>query len=539
MSTIALDFGTSTTLCAEREGLSPCRVLPIGQSRSYMPTIASVTPDRVLIGENAVEQPESTLVRSVKTLLATGAQHAEVLDSSGLKHRVSVDDLVSEILQHTRKRAALAGADSSVPVRLGCPAMWAADPRQRLARLARDAGFQASVEMMLDEPIAAGISWIWNTYVHGESYPEGRVLVFDFGGGTLDVALLDIERASTPRITALASVGNDLAGDRIDEAIKDHLLRTSGMERVENELHRTLVGRASNRLKEQLTVRERASTFLGGELDGVGELTLERDELRALASPIMREAFVTIERCLKAARLRSLRQSLNPEDYRDVSSIRSADFGTLAADVDYVLLAGGMSKAVFVAEHLRMWFPHAGVVVDPGIESAEEAVVSGLTVSEVISDLNLDRPAFSFEVTYRDRRTGEKLGTETVYDAFSPLYRPGDVVRRAFGHGHRYELSAPGKREVVASLLCRGLDGEALPLKIDDEDASAVEVLLGSGGGVFTLFVNGRVSLRGKERADLFVERWPATGGERALSLRSRQTWHPQEQNPNWWVGGE
>ena len=539
MPTMALDFGTSTTLCAEREGLSPCRVLPIGQNRSYMPTIASITPDRVLIGESAAEQPESTLVRSVKTLLATGAQHAEVLDSRGLKHRVSVDDLVRQILEHTRARAESAGAQSGVPIRLGCPAMWTADPRQRLARLARDAGFHASVEMMLDEPIAAGISWVWNSYIHGESYPEGRVLVFDFGGGTLDVALLDIERASTPRVTALASVGNDLAGDRIDGAIRDHLLKASGMERIETELHRTLVGLASNRLKEQLTVRKRASTFLGGELDGVGELTLERDELRELASPIMDAALVTTERCLKAAQLRSLRQSLDPKDFGDASSIRSTDFGDLAADVNYVLLAGGMSKAVFVTERLRTWFPHADVVVDPGIESVEEAVVSGLTVSDVISDLNLDRPAFSFEVTYRDRRTGEGLGTETVYDAFSPLYRPEDVVVRAFGHGHRRELSVPGKREVVASLLCRGLDGEALPLKIDGEDASTVEVFLGSGGGVFTLFVNGRVSLTGKERADLFVERWPAAGGERTLSLRSRQEWHPQEENPNWWVGGE
>ena len=128
---------------------------------------------------------------------------------------------------------------------------------------------------------------------------------------------------------------------------------------------------------------------------------------------------------------------------------------------------------------------------------------------------------------------------ETVYDAFSPLYRPEDVVLRAFGHSHSRELSVPGKREVVASLLCRGLGGEALPLKIDGEDASAVEVFLGSGGGVFTLYVNGRVSLRGKERADFFVERWPATGGERALSLRSPQRWDPQEENWNWHVGGE
>ena len=109
-----------------------------------------------------------------------------------------------------------------------------------------------------------------------------------------------------------------------------------------------------------------------------------------------------------------------------------------------------------------------------------------------------------------------------------PLYRPEDVVVLAFGHGYRRELSVPRKREVVASLLCRCLDGKALPLMIDGEDATAVEVFLGSGGGTFTLFVNGQVSLSGKERADLFVERWPATGGERALSLRSRQEWHPQ-----------
>ena len=169
-----------------------------------------------------------------------------------------------------------------------------------------------------------------------------------------------------------------------------------------------------------------------------------------------------------------------------------------------------MSKAVFVAEHLRTWVPHANVVVDPGIESVEEAVVSGLTVSDVISDLNLDRPAFSFEVTYCDRRTGEGLGTETVYDAFSPLYRPEDVVVLAFGHGYRRELSVPRKREVVASLLCRGLDGEALPLRL--MASTRCRGGLSDRVAEFTLFVNGRVSLSGKERADLFVERWPAAG---------------------------
>ncbi|MDW3217094.1 MAG: Hsp70 family protein [Acidimicrobiales bacterium] len=500
-----------------------------------MPTLVSISADRVLVGEDADAAGESTLVRSVKTALMNAAEQVAVTDKQGVRHKVAVDELICHVLTDVRERAERAGADTGGRVRLGCPAIWEAGPRRRLARLASESGLQASASDMLDEPIAAGVSWVWNSFVHGDGYPEGRVLVFDFGGGTLDVAVLDVERGAAPRITALAASGNSYAGDRIDKAIARRVwsqVDRSGAFRGDD-VFEALLGRAAVRLKETLSGETEASTLVGGGYDDLSPLRLDAKVLAEIMQEPLEAARRAVERTLKLAGLRARNA--------ETATLRATSFDKLTPQVDFVLAVGGMSRSRDVTAALRTWFPDAKVVKDPGVLAPEESVVSGLTVDDVVSELNLDRPAFSFVVEYHDRRTGELLDSETVYEAFSPMYEQHHLVNLAFDLRYSVELRPPRDRDVVAILSCVTLAGEKLDLRVDDRVLPGAPVYIGSRGGRFTLYVDGRITLVGQERLEMVVDEWPVIRSESRSSLRVRakNQWVDQIEQFNWWVGGE
>ena len=87
--------------------------------------------------------------------------------------------------------------------------------------LAETAGFSVGPSTLIDEPIAAGLSWIGRRTQQREYFDEERVLVFDMGGGTLDVAVLDVTTGPLrdPEIYVLASDGLNEAGDVLDGMI--------------------------------------------------------------------------------------------------------------------------------------------------------------------------------------------------------------------------------------------------------------------------------------------------------------------------------
>ena len=101
---------------------------------------------------------------------------------------------------------------------MGCPAMWTGPQRRRLLDLARKAGIPVGHATLVDEPVAAGVAWLTHRYLAHREAPEGRVLVFDMGGGTLDVAVLDVVGGAKPDVTVLAAIGLPEAGDDLDRA---------------------------------------------------------------------------------------------------------------------------------------------------------------------------------------------------------------------------------------------------------------------------------------------------------------------------------
>jgi hypothetical protein len=506
-----------------------------------MPTLVAVDRDlNLVVGERAAAAAERSVVRSVKSHLLAGRQTIDVTTPEGVEHSVDVDDVVCAVLAEAATRIEQRSelrVDDRLRVRFGCPAVWTAGPRQRLVRLAGKVGFDLNVADILDEPIAAGVSWVMGRFTRGKAVPDGRVVVFDCGGGTLDVAVLEVRRtASLPEITVLSAAGRPEAGDALDRKIADELsvdLRTAGID-VENddrapELQR-LLRSAAQRLKVQLTTRTDASTDIGGGFVQIPTLRYKRTQLEAAFEAQLGRATRIVFASLRAAELRKRGRN-------DAAAVRSTSNESLVREVTYVLLVGGMSRVPAVAARLANEFPAAAVETDPGVGSPEESVVNGLVFDEVVSDLNLHRPGFDFVVRFTDR-SGAEVDRHVVYPAFSPLYNSDQVVHGDFLLGHDCAVPIP-PGAVTAELSCVDVDGTTLELHIDDRRQHGLEIATGYRRELaFKQYVDGTIVVRAAASRTLRVERWPVMRSGLAaptIGLRTVTSVTDDEPAPGWW----
>jgi len=507
---MGIDFGTSTTLVSNRAGEGPVRVLPIGQVDAWMPSLVGYGSNGVVVGEDALALPERSVIRSIKTDLLTRLSVRTISPPMGptvdLEVRPAITDLLAEVAARCEQRGfPLVGR----PVRLSCPANWPAAPRLDLVRAAKDAGLDASVNRMLDEPISAGVAWTMGRFLAGKPAPEGKVLVFDYGGGTLDLAVLEVVDGSPPEITVLAAAAVTEAGDRLDQAIAGEL-------RAEAEHHPALAALdmepedvqhlfrlAATRLKIGLSTTPEQATRLGPGPGANMVLRYSQRQLETAFSPMLDRALRLVWSTIRATELRR-RGAATPDVIRKMTE------GELAKGISWVLLAGGMSRIPAVAARLTQAFPSAAVAADTSLRSPEESVVSGLAYDEVVSDLNLDRPAFDMTVELVDP-SGLCVANQHAYPAFTPLYAPDQIQRGEFLLGRSAEITNPTKKRVTAKMTCRGVDGRTLPLYIDGVSEESLDVSVEPGKTVwFKLYVDGQVVLGYRQ---LRVDRWPVIRG--------------------------
>lgn len=536
---LGVDFGTTTTLAARPRDASSATI-PLGPAHRWMPTLVAVDRDlRFVVGEKATASAERSVIRSIKSRLLSGEQSIDVTTPDGVGRSVDVDDVVHAVLKEAaariEQRTDLDVIDG-LRARFGCPAVWTAGPRQRLAAIAAKAGFDLDVADILDEPIAAGISWVMGRFARGQAVPDGRVVVFDCGGGTLDVATIEVRPGTPPEITVLSAAGHAEAGDALDTSIAADLrvdLRTAGVD-VESDDRATELERllrlAAQRLKEQLTTSMEASTEVGGGFEHIPTLRYERTRLETVFGPQLDHAVRVVFACLRAAELR--KRGLN-----DAAGARNMSNEALARDVAYVLLVGGMSRVPAVATRLSAEFPVATVETDPGVASPEESVVNGLTFDDVVSELNLHRPGFDFVVRLTNR-DGVELDQEVVYPAYSPLYTPAEVALGGFRLGYDATVRIPSGAS-VAKLSCTDVDGKRLELHVDGERTNELDISTGYRPELrFKLYVDGTIVVSAAQHRTLRVERWPVLRSGHVSSpivLRTADRNYEDDLQPGWW----
>jgi molecular chaperone DnaK (HSP70) len=177
--------------------------------------------DKLVVGEDTDDMPDEQVVRSIKRCITDERYMVRVETADGLRDLVA-DDAMAELLREVARRAVARGLDLG-NLRLGCPAMWDRRQRRRLLEICDRAGLLVDFASLVDEPVAAGIAWLAQRGQGGRSTEPIRVLVFDMGGGTLDIAVLDVRGLSHQDVSVLAALGTTDAGDLLDQRIAEDM----------------------------------------------------------------------------------------------------------------------------------------------------------------------------------------------------------------------------------------------------------------------------------------------------------------------------
>ncbi|MDX6742139.1 caspase, EACC1-associated type [Actinocorallia sp. A-T 12471] len=325
---VGIDFGTTNSAVGVVEG-GGVRVIPGRDGAATTPSLVAIADDgSVLVGAEARRQAgmnSAYTIRSAKLRLGTGWSVTRG------KVRITAERAVELLLERLRADAeAYLGGPIGGAV-LTVPASFTHRQREELALAARTAG--VDVVRMVNEPTAAAIAYGLSRR------DEATVLVFDLGGGTFDVSVVDV---ADGLIEVCATAGdNHLGGDDWDARLVDHLVaafqRRHGVSLRGNSqaLHR--VRAAAEEAKIQLSAARSTEVNLPYITAGTGDF---QDPPVHLTETVTRAEFETmtrdlLDRCRKiAARV-----------------IRAA--GMSPSDLDHVILTGGATRMPAVAALVR------------------------------------------------------------------------------------------------------------------------------------------------------------------------------------------
>ncbi|HET7839871.1 MAG TPA: Hsp70 family protein [Rectinemataceae bacterium] len=324
---IGIDFGTTNSLCTWLDGDKPS-LIPNSRGERSTPSVVAISPSgQVLVGESAKNQailnPEST-VAGIKRLLGSEGR----LSLGGRSWRV--EEIVAFVLGSLRKDAERYLEREVGAAVITAPAHFSERERRALVEAGSIAGLE--VLRVVNEPTAAAVARSWNTR---EAEAKGTVLVYDFGGGTLDVTVLS-QTGRECRVLASRGDGR-LGGADLDAELcrlaASAFRRDYGLEPDSDRILSQTLADAAERAKIELSEREEATIGIPfavvGAVDGRGgrvvnpSLTVTRPMFEEIALPY-------VERSLRLAEL------------------ALAEAGLEASQVDALVLSGGSSRIPLV-----------------------------------------------------------------------------------------------------------------------------------------------------------------------------------------------
>jgi len=430
--------------------------------------------------------------------------------------------------------------------------MWTGAQRKRLVDIARDANITVETGDLVDEPIAAGIAWL-ESRVAERAYVEGKVLIFDMGGGTLDVAVMHAKGGpgEKPIITVEHAAALPEAGDAVDDLIREaNISRWESLPKPfilrGHEQEKDIMGwvsRTATQVKIALSDRDQVSVPVAYPNASVPDVSFSQSLLEEALKPQTQKAMDLVEHSLRMAQLVERKEAF----------AHDTPFSEFAAEVKHVVLVGGMSQVPLIQRTLRDAFPDSQIWLgDVPLGSYAEShtteiVTWGLAHGDSYDRVNLHRPGFNFDLVWEDEIMG-KVRSVRLYEAFQPLedasnplgtthyWRPSHAKEALpkRGHGEIVVTTPEGERVSFTGLQ----DGNAVK-------KSAIRFDFGFGAtpdAVFKLERSGQIFVRdfaGRIACPL-IEKWPSIrSGSASRSLRVVGTCSVEHQDrpfdQDWW----
>ena len=384
---IGIDLGTTNSAVAVLEGGEP-KIIPNPEGNRTTPSVVAFKNGERQVGEVAKRQSitNPNTIQSIKRLMGT----QEKVTAEGKEY--TPQEVSAMILQYIKGYAEDYLGEKVSKAVITVPAYFNDAERQATKDAGRIAGLE--VERIINEPTAAALAYGLDKMDHDET-----VLVYDLGGGTFDVSILELgEGVFEVRSTA---GDNRLGGDDFDKVIIDYLVQEF---KKENGIDLSKDKMATQRLKD---AAEKAKK----DLSGVSSTQISLPFITAgEAGPLHLE--VTLTR----AKFDELTSSLVE---RTMGPTRQAlkDAGITAADLDRVILVGGSTRIPAVQEAVRKETgkdPHKGVNPDE-VVAMGAAVQGGVLTGDVKDVVLLDVTPLS-------------LGIETMGGVFTKLIERNTTI---------------------------------------------------------------------------------------------------------------
>ena len=326
---IGIDLGTTNSVVAVMEGSSPKVLINSSGSRLTPSVVGFTDKGERLVGQIArhqqVTNPENT-VFSIKRFM--GRRHSEVSSeekivpykiTGGSEELVKVGvrgkeytppEISAMILQDLKKTAEDYLGEQVTSAVITVPAYFNDSQRQATKDAGKIAGLE--VERIINEPTAAALAYGLGTKMELKEEDVKKIAVFDFGGGTFDISILEIGQDV---VQVLSTNGNThLGGDDLDEVLIDHLAdefkKTEGIDLRDDPMAHQRLKEAAEKTKCELSTQLESTVnlpFVTADASGPKHLkiTISRSKFESLIEPILERLKKPSEQALADSKLAS------------------------------------------------------------------------------------------------------------------------------------------------------------------------------------------------------------------------------------------
>ena len=361
---IGIDLGTTNSCVAVMEGGQPTVIANTEGARTTPSVVAFTKTGERLVGEPAKRQAVTNAERTISSIKR----------EMGTDYRVTIDDkkyspqeISAMILQKLKKDAEGYLGEKVTEAVITVPAYFNDAQRQATKDAGKIAGLD--VERIINEPTAAALAFGLDKLDQ-----EQKVLVYDLGGGTFDVSILDLADGT---FEVLATAGNNkLGGDDFDKKIMDYIVdefkKENGIDLSNDKMAMQRIKEAAEKAKKDLSgVMQTQISLPFISAGAAGPLHLELSLTRAKFDEITRDLVVATEG--------PVRQALS-------------DAGMQPSEIDQVLLVGGSTRIPAVQESVKRLLgkePNKSVNPDE-VVSMGAAIQGGVIAGDVKDVLLLD-----------------------------------------------------------------------------------------------------------------------------------------------------
>ena len=384
---IGIDLGTTNSAVAVLEGTEP-KIIANPEGNRTTPSVVSFKNGEIIVGDaakrQAVTNPDTII--SIKSKMGT----SEKVSANGKEY--TPQEISAMILQYLKSYAEEYLGEKVTKAVITVPAYFNDAQRQATKDAGKIAGLE--VERIVNEPTAAALA-----YGLDKTDKEEKILVFDLGGGTFDVSILELGDGV---FDVLATAGdNKLGGDDFDQKIIDYMVEEF---KKENGIDLSTDKMALQRLKD---AAEKAKK----DLSGVTSTQISLPFITAgEAGPLH------LEMTLTRAKFDDLTRDLIERTKTPVRQALS-DAGLSLSDIDEVILVGGSTRIPAVVEAVKAETgKEPNKSVNPDEVVAMGAAIQGGVISGDVKDVVL------LDVTPLS------LGIETMGGVFTKLIERNTTI---------------------------------------------------------------------------------------------------------------